>query len=183
MVKRKHLDLLVLLLISTVVVSATAAVYYAMSMQTTATIGTAAVYFTEGSDSDGGVLTLGTNNTFAKLMLSAYPNVTLYYDQAANLTATMAKEVQLRHVSITPNNEPSVANFTSIVFKLIRADGSQVGTLTYTTSGNTWITPGAGSGFVSIANGEKLAIRVEITAKAGSKAGVATSIDIAVDVR
>ena len=95
----------------------------------------------------------------------------------------MAKEVQLRHVSITPNNEPSVANFTSIVFKLIRADGSQVGTLTYTTSGNTWITPGAGSGFVSIANGEKLAIKVEITAKAGSKAGVATSIDIAVDVR
>ena len=138
-------------------------------------------------NADGGfaaeeVEVIGMNNTFARLTLAAYPNVTLYYDQAVNLTATTAKQVQLRHLSITPNNDPSVANFTSIVFRLIRAGGSQVGILTYTTSGTSWTVPSSGSGYVAIANGEKLAIKVEILAKAGSKVGVATSIQIAVDV-
>jgi hypothetical protein len=180
--KRKYIDLSVLLLISALVVSASAAVYYAMAMQSTSTIGPAAVYFIAGGDSSG-ILFLGTNNTYARLSLSAYPNVTLYYEQAVNLTATAAKQVQLRHVSITPNNSPSVSNFTSIVFKLIRADGTEVGTLTYTTSGTQWTVPTAGSGFISIANGEKLAIKVEIRAAAGATSGVATTIVIDVDVR
>lgn len=182
MKNKRRIDLLVLLLISVVVVSVSAAVYYAMSIQSTSTIGVPAVYFIAGGDSGGGVCNIGMNNTFARLTLAAYPNVTLYYDQAVNLTATTAKQVQLRHLSITPNNDPSVANFTSIVFRLIRAGGSQVGILTYTTSGTSWTVPSSGSGYVAIANGEKLAIKVEILAKAGSKVGVATSIQIAVDV-
>jgi hypothetical protein len=178
---RKYVDLLVLVLISAFVVSASAAIYYAMTTQSSATVTAAAVYFIAGGDSSG-ILTLGTNNTYASLSLIAYPNVTLNYDQAVNLTATVAKQVQLRHVSVSPNNNPSVGNFTSVVFRLIRANGAEVGTLTYTTTGNTWNTPSS-TGYVTIDAGEKLAIKVEIKAVAGAKTGASTTIVIAVDVR
>jgi len=181
MKNRRHIDLLVLLLISVVVVSASAAIYYTMNAQSTATVSQAAVYFIDGGDSSG-ILTLGTNNTYARLNLNAYPNVTLYYDQAVNITANAAKQIRLNPVSVTPNNSPSVANFTSIVFRLIRSDGSEVGTLSYTTTGNSWTIPSATS-YVSIGAGEKLAIKVEIKAAAGAKSGVSTTMVIAVDVR
>lgn len=183
MVKRRHIDLLLLLLISTFVVSASAAIYYTMNAQSTATVSQAAVYFIAGGDSSG-ILTLGTNSTYASLSLNAYPNVTLYYDQAINLTATIAKEVQLRHVSISPDDgDSSVSNFTSIVFRLIRSSGTEVGTLTYTTTGDVWNEPSTPTGYVSISAGEKLAIKVEIKAIAGANTGVSTAIVIAVDIR
>lgn len=180
MTNRRHMDLLVLLLISVFVVSASAAVYYTMNAQSTATVSAAPVYFIAGGDSSG-VLTLGTGNTYAQLSLNAYPNVTLYYDQAVNLTATATKQVKLSPVSVTPNNDVSVSNFTSIVFRLIRADGTEVGTLSYTTTGSSWNIPSATS-YLSISAGEKLAIKVEIKATAGAKSGVSTIIVIAVDV-
>jgi len=183
MVKRRSIDLIVLLLISVLVVSASAAIYYAMLAQSTATISAAAVYFTDGGDSSG-ILTLGTNDTYASLSLNAYPNVTLYYDQAVNLTATSAKEVQLRHVSISPDdNDPSVSNFTSMVFRLIKADGTEVGTLTYTTTGDVWNEPGSPTGYVAIGASEEWTIKIEIKAAAGANTGVSTTIVIAVDVR
>jgi hypothetical protein len=182
LVNRRHIDLLVLLLISTLVVSASAAIYYAMLGQSTATVATATVYFIAGGDSSG-ILTLGTNNTYAELSLNAYPNVTLYYDQAVNLTATAAKQVQLRHVSVSPDDgDPSVSNFTSVVFRLIRANGDEVGTLSYTTTGDIWNEPTTPTGYVSISAGEELAIKVEIKAVAGANTGVSTTIVIAVDV-
>ena len=180
---KKRIDLLVLLLISALVVSASAAVYYTMNGQTTATIAQPTVYFIAGGDSSG-ILTLGTSNTYARLNLNAYPNVTVYYEQAVNLTATTAKEVQLKHVSISPDDgDPSVSNFTSIVFRLIRASGAEVGALTYTTTGDVWNEPLAPTGYVSISAGEKLAIKVEIRASAGATTGVSTTVAIAVDVK
>jgi len=182
MQNRRSLDLVILLLISALVVSASAAVYYAMTAQSTTTIAAAPVSFSQGGDSSG-ILTLGTNNTFASLSLNAYPNVTLYYDQAVNLTATAAKEVQLRHVSITPaDGNPSVSNFTSIVFRLIKADSTQVGTLSYTTTGDNWNEP-TNTGYVSMGAGEEWTIKIEIIAAAGANTGVSATIVIAVDVR
>jgi hypothetical protein len=182
MVNRKRIDMLVLLLISAFVVSASAAVYYVMSMQSTATIAAAPVYFINGGDSSG-VLTRGTNNTYASLSLIAYPNVTNIYEQAANLTATSAShQVQLVPVSVTPDNSISVANFTSIVFRLVRSNGAQVANLTYSTSGNTWIIPSA-TNYVPIGNGEKLAIRIEVKAAAGAISGVSTTIGISVNTK
>jgi len=178
---RKPVKFLTLLLTAMLVATASAAVYYAMLAQSTATIAAAPVYFSSGNDSSG-VYTPGTNNTYASLSLSAYPNVTLYYDQAVNLTATAAKQVQLRHVSISPDNNPSVSNFTSVVFRLIKADGTEVGTLTYTTSGTTWNTPSP-TGYVAIGATEEWTIKVEIKAAAGAKTGVSTTIVIAVDVK
>ena len=182
MVNRKRLDLIVLLLISALVVTASAAIYYTMLAQSTATVAQATVYFIAGGDSSG-ILALGANDTYASLSLNAYPNVTLYYEQAVNLTAMAAKQVQLSHVSVSPNNNPSVSNFTSVVFGLIRASGAEVGTLTYTTTGAVWNVPSSPTGYVPISAGEKLAIKVEIKAAAGAKTGVSTTIVIAVDVK
>lgn len=183
MVNRKSLDLIVLLLISMLVISASAAMYYGMFAQSTATVTAASVYFKMGGDSSG-ILTLGTNDTYASLSLDAYPNVTLYYDQAVNLTTTAAKEVQLRHVSISPDdNDPSVSNFTSIVFRLIKADSTEVGTLTYTTAGDVWTEPSAPTGYVAMGAGEEWTIKIEIKAAAGANTGVSTTIVIAVDVK
>ena len=179
---KKPVKFLTLLLTAMLVATASAAVYYAMLMQSKGTVTMAPVYFTEGNDSSG-ILAPGANYTYASLSLSAYPNVTLYYDQAVNLTATADKQVQLRHVSISPDNDPSVSNFTSIVFRLIKANGTEVGNLTYTTSGDNWIEPTAPTGYVTIGAGEEWTIKVEIKATAGANTGVSTTIMIAVDVR
>lgn len=182
MVNRRWLDFLALLLISMLIVSASAAVYYGMLAQSTATVAAASVCFTDGSDSSG-ILTLGTNNTYASLSLDAYPNVTLYYDQAVNVTATDAKEVRLRHVSISPDDSnPSVSNFTSVVFRLLKADATEVGTLTYNTTGDVWNEPTYTS-YTAIGIGEEWIIKVEIKAAAGANTGVSTTIMITVDVR
>ena len=182
MKNRKSTDLLILLLISVFVVSASAAVYYSMYAKSTTTITAAPVYFTLGGDSSG-ILKIGTNNTYAELSLNAYPNVTLYYDQAVNITASAAGQVQLDPVSVSPNGDPSVSNFTSIVFTLVRSDGTAVGSLTYTTTGNSWNVPSTGSGFVPISAGEKIAIKVAITAVAGAKTGVSTAIVMTIDTK
>jgi hypothetical protein len=177
---RKWLDLLALLLISVFVISASGAIYYAMLASSTSTVAAAAVYFKNGSDSTG-ILTLGTNNTYARLNLNAYPNVTLYYDQAVNLTATVAKQIRLRPVSISPDGNPSVSNFTSVVFRLLAANGVEQGSLSYTTSGTSWTLPSQ-TGYFSIGAGVQWTVKIEIKAAAGAKTGVSTDIVIAVDV-
>lgn len=181
MPNRRWLDFLLLLLISMLVVSASAAVYYAMLSPASATVKVAPVHFTAGNDS-AGIMTLGENETSAALALDAYPNVTLYYDQAVNITAIADRDIRLRPVSISPNNDPSVGNFTSIVFRLIRGDATQAGLLNYITTGNAWNVPSAMS-YVPITSGEMWAVKIEITATPGALSGVSANIVIAVDVR
>lgn len=185
MEKRRWLDFLVLLAMSMLVVAATAAIYYAMFSKSTSTITTAPVYFTSGGDSTG-ILTLGDNDTSASLSLDAYPNVTLIYEQAVNLTADAAKEVRLRHFSISPDDgDSSVSNFTSIIFTLINATGGVKGTLTYTVTAatDTWNEPATPTNWEAIGVGEQWAMRIEITAADAANGGVSTTITIAVDVR
>jgi len=180
MPNRRWLDFLILLVISMFVVSASAAVYYAMLSTSSVTVKAAPVHFATGNDS-AGILAIGINETFATLTLDAYPNVTLYYDQAVNVTATANKQIRLRPVSITPSNDPSVGNFTSIVFRLIRADSTEAGLLSYTTIGNSWNTPSA-MVYAPITSSEMWTVKVEITAKAGAFSGVSTDIIMAIDV-
>jgi len=180
---RKETKLLTLLLTALLIASASAAVYYGMLTQSTATVASAAITFTAGNDSSG-IVSYGTNNTYVALTLNAYPNVTLYYEQAVNITASANKEVRLRHVSIYPDdNDQSVSNFTSVVFRLIKADSTEVGTLTYTTTGDVWNEPSSATTYTAITNGEEWTIKVEIKAVAGAWTGISTKIVIAVDVK
>jgi len=180
MINRRWLDFLIILLISMFVVSASAAVYYGMLLPSSATVKVAPVHFIAGNDSSG-ILSLGANQTYATLTLDAYPNVTLYYDQAVNITALANKAIRLRPISISPNSDPSVSNFTSVVFRLIRADMAEVGVLSYTTTSNMWNVPPSTS-YVPITSGETWAIKIEITATPGALSGVSTNIVIALDV-
>ena len=91
MAKRKSLDLMVLLIVSALVITASASIYYGMLAQSTATVVAAPVSFTSGNDS-AGILTLGTNNTYASLSLDAYPNVTVY-DNCHALPATIQPDM------------------------------------------------------------------------------------------
>ena len=180
---RKETKLVTLLLTAMLIASASATIYYGMLAQSAATVAAAPVTFTDGDDSTG-IVAYGTNDTYAALTLSAYPNVTLYYEQAVNLTATADKQVRLRHVSISPDDgDASVSNFTSVVFRLIKGDSTEVGTLTYATTGDDWTEPASATTFTAITSGEDWTIKIEIKAVAGANTGIATTIVIAVDVQ
>jgi hypothetical protein len=167
------------------IATASAAIYYSLTIPSTITVAAPPVYFTAGADS-AGIWTPGINYTYVSLNLKAYPNATTTYEQAVNLTATATKEVRLRHVSISPDDgNPSVSNFTSVVFTLINATGSVKGTLTYTVTAanDTWNKPTTPTEWETIGNGQEWTMKVEITAAAGAKTGVSTAIVIAVDVK
>jgi len=79
MAKRKSLDLIVLLMISVFVITASALVYYSLPMVSSTTITATVVAFKQGADWDDS-WTMGTNNTYCSLALKAYPNATLILD-------------------------------------------------------------------------------------------------------
>lgn len=183
---KKTVKLLALVLTSLLIASVSAAVYYSMSWNPQVTVGTAMVTFTAGDDSTAAGFSAGTNDTYCTLAsLDAYPNVTVTYDQAVNLTNNVAEttDVQLSHVSITPaSGSADVANFTSITFYLINEVGAQQASFEYTTTTTTWNTP-SDTGYFSMSASVDWTIKVEIVAAAGAFSGIDVSIVIEVDVQ
>jgi hypothetical protein len=185
---RKEMKLVTLLLTSLLVASASAAVYYSMVMEGSVTTAAADIAFVAGGDStEAGATGYTTDGTWVRLAsLKAYPNVTLTYDEAINITnqGGSAHTLRLRHGSISPNNTDPVSNFTSITFKLIASDGTQYGgDFTYSTGGDdTWEAP-SDMDYQSIGAGEEWAVKVEIVGTSGATTGQTVEIDIYVDVQ
>jgi hypothetical protein len=77
---KKSAKFLMLLASSFIIATASAAVYYTITMQPKVAITSAVIKFVQGNDwpSDS---TMGTNGTWVRLSLKAYPNATLTYDQ------------------------------------------------------------------------------------------------------
>lgn len=178
----KPLKLLVLLVMSLLIATASAAVYYSMIMQPSVTITGATVRFAQGNDWPTGS-TLGNNGTWVSLALKAYPNVTLTYDQPLNITNTdsASHTFRLRHISITPaSGNAQVANFTFINFVVQNAAGAQQATFNYTTTGTTWNTP-ASTSYLTIPANTQWIVYVQ-TGAAASANDVAANLQIAVDV-
>jgi hypothetical protein len=153
-------------------------------MDSDVTIDSATVYFTTGDDSTEAGLSIGTNSTYAHLAsLSAYPNVTLTYEEAVNVTNgdSSAHNIRLRHVSISPASGDDVGNFTSVIFRLMDDSGSEQVSLSYTVSGSSWNTPST-TGWVSLPASDVWSIRVETVAEPGALANIDCSITIAIDV-
>ena len=178
----KFLRLLVLLISSLLIATASAAVYYSMTMQPSVTITGATIRFAQGSDWPLGSA-LGNNGTWVSLALKAYPNVTLTYDQPLNITNTdsASHTFRLRHVSITPaSGIAQVANFTFINFVVENAAGSQQASFNYTTTGTTWNTP-ASTSYLTIPASTQWIVYVQ-TGAAASANNVAANLQIAVDV-
>ena len=182
MAKRKSLDLIVLLMISIFVITASALVYYSLEMRTTATITYSKVRFDTGTDWTGleSGSSLSPDKTHVYLNITAYPNATLTYDQplVINNTDSVAHDVRLRHVSIIPNGTASVSNFTFINFTVNGAYDFD-----YTTSGDNW--SNSTMGYQNILGGTEWAVKIETKAAAGATTdgSVTCTIVIELDVQ
>jgi len=178
LLSKKPVKFLTLLLTAMLVASASAAVYYSLSMQPTVTISQATVIFEQGGDWPTGS-SLGTNSTYVSLAIKAYPNATLTYDEPLNISNTdsSAHDVRLRHVSIAPASaSASVSNFTFINFTLNSVD------FDYTTTGDTWNTPSDMS-YQSLSDNTEWALKIETKAAAGATDALTCTITIALDVQ
>lgn len=174
----KSVKMLILTLLSIIVVSVSAATYYSVVMEPTVTVSQATVIFQQGDDWPTGS-SMGTNSTYVALALKVYPNATLTYDEPLNITNTggSARDVRLRHVSITPaSGSASVSNFTSIKFTLNSVS------FEYTTTDDTWNIP-ADMSYQSLAGSTEWAVKIETKAEAGATNAVSCTIVIAVDVQ
>lgn len=177
---KRPVKLLILLITSMLIATASAAVYYSLIMQTGATITEPAVAFKKGADWDSS-WSMGKNGTWCRLALRAYPNATLTYDEPLNLTNTgTAVNITLRAVSISPSSGPSVGNFTFINFTLHDESGVIKGSLNFTTSGDAWNSPSISSTEMDAADEWYIAIQTRAAPEA--RKDILANIVIAVDV-
>lgn len=180
---KKALRLGVLLLSTLLVSTASALVYYSIQVRTTATTSAAAVKFVTGGDTPAGYF-INTPGTYASISVKSYPNATLTYDKALNVsnTDTAAHSIRIRSVSIS-GGSTSYSNATSkIEFTLIALSGSSQGVITYT-GGASWTTTGSPTTYVSIPASTEWTLKIVLVANASASTGVVTTIDIAVDVQ
>jgi len=189
---RKEMKLVTLLLTSMLIATASATVYFGLTMKATVTTtAVPVVQFVTGDDSGSSAAdaVISGDGTWVSLNgLKAYPNVTLTYEQAVNVSNTdgTAHSIKLTHSSISPASGWDVANFTSITFKLVNAAGSTVATYAYTVSGtgasSTWTTPSSAT-YYSLPNNTEWTIRVEIVTKPSATGGVVINIEMKLDVQ
>lgn len=180
---RKSVKLGMLLISALLIATTSTNVYYGILQGSTIGIVEAKVHFTSGDDSTAAGYSPGLNETYCALSLNAYPNVTLTYEQAVNITNTDAAphDIRLRHVTVTPaSGSDDVGNFTQIDFKLVDVSGTVQRTLTYTTTGTTWNTPSP-TAYITLPASTEWTIQVETKAAAGAKT-VNCYIEIAIDV-
>lgn len=183
---KRSARLLTLLLTTLLIASASAAVYYSLTMDSTVTTATAPVIFVSGTDSTEAGAAIGTNGTYVNLAsLTAYPNATLTYDEAIkiNNTDTGTHQFRLRHGTI--NNDTDTSNFHSIIFKLIAPNGTQYGgDFTYDNSdGNDLWDPPSDMTYMNILAAEEWSVKVLTKAASGAFTGVTVDVTIYVDVQ
>jgi len=178
---RKSIKLGLLLISALLIATTSTNVYYGLLQESSIGVVEAKVHFTAGDDSTAAGYSPGLNETYCKLTLNAYANVTLYYEQAVNITNTDAAphDIRLRHVAIGPNDD-SVGNFTQIDFILVDKAGTAQRTLTYTTAGDTWVTP-ATTAYITLPSTTEWTMQIETHAAPGAKV-VSCWLEIAIDV-
>ena len=180
---RKSIKLGLLLISALLIATTSTNVYYGLLQENQIGVVEAKVHFTAGDDSTAAGYSPGLNETYCKLSLNAYANVTLYYEQAVNITNTdtAAHDIRLRHVAIGPTSgTESVGNFTQIDFKLVDVSGTVQRTLTYTTTGDTWNTPPT-TAYITLPASTEWTMQIETRAAPGANV-VSCWIEIAIDV-
>ena len=183
---RKWMKFLTLLLTAMFIATASAAVYYSLSMQPSVTVSEAAVKFVSGTDWPGG--NMGVNGTWCTISLKAYPNATLTYDEPLNLSETSGSDRQFRlvHQSITPASGWSAANWTFINFTIMNETGNAVsgGSFDYYTTGSgagtTWQTPSMSD--LTLPADTMYTIKIETKAVEGAWLNQVVNLVITVDV-
>lgn len=189
---KKSIKFLTLLLTAMIIATASASVYFGLTMESTVTTTAAPVVkFVAGNDSGSSAANalISTDGTWVHLAgLKAYPNLTLTYEQAVNVSNTDSSDhdIRLSHVSISPSSGWDVANFTSITFKITNVAGTTVATSAYTVTGSgassTWSTPSPTS-YQTLPQNTEWSIKVEIVTKPNATSGVDISIEMTLDVQ
>jgi len=178
MARRKYLDLIVLLMISVFVISASAAVYYSLDMTSTITTAANDVYFVLGPDNGTATVSIFNDNKSATLTtLKAYPNMTMTYDdpiRVRNNNTVTPFNVRLRPVSRSGNAQYFVfINFTLNTTTPV--------SLNYTSNGATWTDP-SDTAFVQVDANTEYRITVQTMANATAPSGQVANIEIAIDI-
>lgn len=179
---RKSMKLLTLLLTSMLIASASAQLYYSLSMTSTIEVYAADVYFVVGSDNGvkGLVVTLGSNDTTATLTgLRAYPNATFTYTNATLVKNAGGSGVQVR---LAPSSiSDGAADFIYVKFMLNATAVGDRRWLNYTSNGASWTIPPA-SGWTTLGSGVMWPIVIMTKANATATTGNTVTIEITVDV-
>ena len=174
----KSAKMLVLTLMSILIISATAAVYYSLSATSTITTATTDVWFVLGEDNTTAGVSLSPDNTTATLTgLKAYPNATFTYTdplKVRNNHTSTSFDIRLRPMSLSGND-------TEFVFVNFTLQGSSLLALNYTCSGSSWTIPSTTS-WITIPASTEWSITIETKAK-DSAASASVTIEIAVDVQ
>jgi hypothetical protein len=176
----KKKSLIILLVLSSTIAFASAAVYYSILAQPTVNITRAPVQFVKGSDWPA-ASSLGDNGTWVGLSLAAYPNATLTYDQplAIKNVDTTAHSFKLTPVSVT--TETGVASdFNFIDFTVKDNTGNTVATFDYTQTGGVWTSPDQTSS-IALAAGTTYTVEAQTRANPSANTGQ-TSIQMSIDV-
>ena len=180
---KKPLKLLTLLLTSMLIATASAAVYYSITAESDVTVTGLTIKFTDGDDTTSGSTVYPA---WCGLALKSYPNATLTYDQAVNITnsdSSNSHSFQLRHVSITPDGSTAVGgNFTYINMTVIASNTTVIMSFDYTNDGTDWSPPGDTGYFTMLAD-EVWTVKVETLSPTGATVGTVCDIRIAVDVQ
>ena len=174
----KSAKMLVLTLMSILIISATAAVYYSLSTTSTITTATTDVWFVLGEDNATAGVSLNPDNTTATLTgLKAYPNATFTYTdplKVRNNHTSTSFDIRLRPISLSGND-------TEFIFVNFTLQGSSLRALNYTCSGGSWTIPSTTS-WITIPASTEWSITIETKAK-DSAASASVTIEIAVDVQ
>jgi hypothetical protein len=182
MLSSKSMKFVALLLSSMLIASASAVIYYSLSI--TSTVTTASlndVYFVEGADNaTAGTNILNGNKTVTLATLKAYPNMTMSYSdpvRVRNNNTGTSFLVRLRHVSRTGG----AANFEFISFTLNTTAPSAI-SLNYTSNGATWTDPSE-SGWATVDSSTEYSIIVQTRAGATAPIDQIATIVIELDVQ
>jgi hypothetical protein len=180
---KKPLKLLVIMLSWLIVASASAAVYYSLTMEPSVTVTGFTIEFSNGDDTTADSTVY---DAWCGLGLRSYPNATLTYDQAVNITNTdgaNGHSFQLDHVSITPDGSAYVGgNFTYINMTVVAGNGTELASFDYTNDGTNWSPPSATS-YLYMQASEEWTIKVVTLSPAGATEGTVCDIMISVNVQ
>jgi len=174
---RKYMKFLTLLLTSMLIATASASVYYSLSLQSRVAVSTPKVKFKTADDFVGNL-----TDTWVRLYLKSYPNATLTYERAVNLTNTGSTSAEFRLTPSDPTGDPA-SNWDFINFTVLdnSIPGQVKGTLNYTVVSGNWQNSGQ-TGLMTIDAGKEWTIKVITKSPSTATPGKVCNIVISVDV-
>jgi len=173
---RKALRILPLLILSTIITGASAAVYNLMYMQAVGVgVESPKVYFIQGSDSGTACsVTIGTNNTYVKITsMAGWPNATRIYE---NVTAIHNADSSARTVVLSFDSWSGDTSHVTIYVKVFNSAGQQQGSTIQVGQA------GSNTGSITIPAGENYRVQWEIKWDAGSLSSYSVSVTLSLRV-